>query len=56
MATVGYTVENLIGGVKVVTWTPLVAANLDGTPFSLDTNAWISSNGKLHQKLVGLLS
>ena len=33
MATITYTVENLIGGVKIVTWSPLVAANLDGTPF-----------------------
>ena len=33
MATVGYTVENLIGGVKVVTWTPFTSANLDGAPF-----------------------
>lgn len=33
MATVGYTTENLVGGVKIVTWSPLTSTNVDGTPF-----------------------
>ena len=33
MSTVAYTVENLIGGVKIVTWSPLTSSNVDGTPF-----------------------
>ena len=33
MATLGYTVDNLIGGVKVVTWGPLTSTDLDGSPF-----------------------
>lgn len=32
MATVGYTVENLIGGFKIVTWANLANGD-DGTPF-----------------------
>jgi len=33
MATVSYTATNAVGGVKLIAWTPMVSANLDGYPF-----------------------